>query len=67
MQRCSHLVVKDYGGMWEFPGGKVEEGEDDQTALKREMQEVTLLGGVRENNEQDTGVQRRLAGRRFSC
>ena len=25
--------------MWEFPGGKVEEGEDLQTALEREIQE----------------------------
>ena len=27
------------GGMWEFPGGKVEDGEDEQTALKREIHE----------------------------
>ena len=27
------------GLMWEFPGGKVEEGESDQDALKREFQE----------------------------
>ncbi|MGP4069101.1 (deoxy)nucleoside triphosphate pyrophosphohydrolase [Halobacillus sp. B29] len=25
--------------MWEFPGGKVEEGEDLQTALEREIKE----------------------------
>jgi 8-oxo-dGTP diphosphatase len=35
-QRRSSAVL---AGLWEFPGGRVEENETDETALRRELRE----------------------------
>ena len=36
---CRRPSHKRHGGMWEFPGGKIEEGESDLEAASRELAE----------------------------
>jgi 8-oxo-dGTP diphosphatase len=48
---CERPVHKRHGGLWEFPGGKIEPGENRFDAVKRELLEelaveVTAVGEV---------------------
>jgi len=48
---CERPSQKRHGGLWEFPGGKVEDGESDFEAVQRELSEelgvdVTEVGTV---------------------
>ena len=50
MLACKRSPHKDQGGLWEVPGGKVEEGESHQKALEREIQEELHLSVVVQNH-----------------
>jgi 8-oxo-dGTP diphosphatase len=45
---CQRKMGRQYGGKWEFPGGKVEAAEEPRAALERELREelaITAIAG----------------------
>ncbi len=58
---CQRSATGEFPGKWEFPGGKIEPGENASTALRRELKEE--LGIVAEIGEELWRVEHQYAGR----
>ena len=44
---CQRPLTKRHGGLWEFPGGKLEAGESPLEAAQRELEEELNVAAVR--------------------